>query len=204
MYILSFAFALSLESKYIAIKIVGFSVFFILLLTLLIWQIVYSKRYLFAIQANINFKFLFLLRRVFYFLLLLWWYIFIVLTHYNMHLELMEYLLIAIISINIISGLYDAVLSTNIFDDTDSMLCLMAIVGVAIYNVVSISKNTLVIQISKINESDNRNHWHNSYGYKHDTLSYYCTRQRSQCGRLVFRRFVFRRDRSYNSSLSFR
>lgn len=146
----TFLFGVLLYLDNIIINVIVYPVSLVLILGFVSIQVLYTVKYLKAINSTIFGIIDFSIKRAFSTLLVVWWY-FVILTVVNdWNIILITYSFSAIFILNIVSVIYDLFLSSNLFDEYESTLSLVAAIVIGFVLFADSFNQPLASQVGSI------------------------------------------------------
>lgn len=129
------------------INIIVYPVSLVSILGFITIQVLYTVKYLKAIDSTIRGIIDFSIKRAFSTLLVIWWYIFLLAIVNEWNTNIVMYSFMAIFSLYIIFLIFDVFLSSRLFDETESALSLMAAITIGVFCFTDSINNIIVKQI---------------------------------------------------------
>lgn len=145
--LLSFGFGSLLYLDNIVINAIIYPISVLALIGFIAIQVLYTIKYLKAIKATIRGIIDFSIKRAFSTLLMVWWYIFLLAVVNQWNTNIVTYSFIAVFALNVVFLIFDMFLSSQLFDEEESIFSLIAAIIIGIFYFTDSINNTIVKQI---------------------------------------------------------
>ncbi len=145
--LLSFGFSALLYLNNLVINAIVYPISIITILGFITIQVIYTIKYLKAVKATIRGIIDFSIKRAFSTLLMVWWYIFLLAIVNQWNTNIVTYSFMAVFALNVVFLIFDMFLSSQLFDEEESIFSLIAAITIGIFYFTDSINNTIVKQI---------------------------------------------------------